>query len=621
MQILFLLFSFVSAFEINESQLNSIAHSKEWRQLYDYQDQGKYTFSDLNSEFFISPNGATDPEGELKAFLKALKSQDLVFGPEKRDLVQCVFPARYEFLRQQISDIKSIADLKNCHDLNAWKAGLNIDSVSLMFSTAYATSPPSMFGHTFLKLNSENRTETSKDLLSYAVNFAADTQGETNGLIFAYRGLFGLYPGIYTIGKYYAKVNEYNYSESRDLWEYELNLSLNEIDRLTNFLWELYRTSYRDYYFFKKNCSYYLLDLIDYARPSLNLRKHFESPWPWTYTLPGETIYFATQQKDLVKEVRYRPSLRRSTESYFESLTDSQKKLFNEFQKNSDEPIPSDPQVLKSLVHYYDFLKVKESANPNPKTLSNLRKLLIALSKIQTEHGKESTNLIPPNNRPDWMVGVSRFGAGLASLDGHQYLNLNSRPALHSLLSSDLGFEENSSLEVFDLNVWIGKSIFLRQLTILDTQSFVVNRGPITSASWMVNLKYIPNPYGPAEAANSVAVQGGLGESFSIAKNTNWYAMGLAANYLGGVERGSGVTALGARVGLRSQWLEHSKLHLSSECQKPVMNEASNYLCIQELSVAFFNYKNYELILKLNHTSTSFEQNTIAELGLAALYF
>jgi hypothetical protein len=40
--------------------------------------------------------------------------------------------------------------------------------------------------------------------------------------------LTGQYPGEYSIMPYYRKVKEYGDFESRDLWEYELNLTPEE---------------------------------------------------------------------------------------------------------------------------------------------------------------------------------------------------------------------------------------------------------------------------------------------------------------------------------------------------------------------------------------------------------
>jgi hypothetical protein len=73
---------------------------------------------------------------------------------------------------------------------------------------------------------------------------------------------------------YYLKVREYSDLENRDIWEYELNLTPEEIDRLLMHAWELGPIHF-DYYFFDENCAYHLLGLLEAARPDLTLTEGF----------------------------------------------------------------------------------------------------------------------------------------------------------------------------------------------------------------------------------------------------------------------------------------------------------------------------------------------------------
>ncbi|MFX4232194.1 DUF4105 domain-containing protein, partial [Aliarcobacter butzleri] len=60
---------------------------------------------------------------------------------------------------------------------------------------------------------------------------------------------------------YYEKIKEYNNLVQRDVWEYDLNLSQEEINKLVLHTWVL-KDSYANYYFFKENCSYNVLWLL-----------------------------------------------------------------------------------------------------------------------------------------------------------------------------------------------------------------------------------------------------------------------------------------------------------------------------------------------------------------------
>jgi len=122
-----------------------------------------------------------------------------------------------------------------------------------------------MFGHTLLRIDGKSKS----NLISYAVNYSANTT-DTNGFIYAWKGLTGRYKGYYSLMPYYLKVKEYNELEHRDMWEYRLKLTEAEVKKMLNHTWEL-NNIHSPYYFIDENCSYSLLFLIESARPDLHL--------------------------------------------------------------------------------------------------------------------------------------------------------------------------------------------------------------------------------------------------------------------------------------------------------------------------------------------------------------
>src|SRR5437667_82819 len=70
--------------------------------------------------------------------------------------------------------------------------------------------------------------------------------------------------------------------------------------------WELDNT-YFDYFFFKENCSYHILSLLEVADPRLHLTDRFIA-----WTVPADTVRVITEQPGLVAGIAYRPS--RSTQ-------------------------------------------------------------------------------------------------------------------------------------------------------------------------------------------------------------------------------------------------------------------------------------------------------------------
>lgn len=189
--------------------------------------------------FFLSPNGKYDPKSELDATIKAF------FNPEPNDNnhPKCRFIARYSWLKEKLNIDESKTPNVICQELDQAMDKIKPGRAVLVFPTAHINSPASMFGHTMIGISGAHRSQ----LLSYAANYAAFAD-DSNGFLYAFKGIFGYYKGYFSVLPYYEKVKEYSDLEQRDIWEYQLNLSKEETERMTLHLWEL-KDLYSDYYF------------------------------------------------------------------------------------------------------------------------------------------------------------------------------------------------------------------------------------------------------------------------------------------------------------------------------------------------------------------------------------
>ncbi|OGV74007.1 MAG: hypothetical protein A3K19_22640 [Lentisphaerae bacterium RIFOXYB12_FULL_65_16] len=204
--------------------------------------------------------------------------------------------ARFEWMKEKLAIDTARLPVQACAEFEAVYADIKPRSVVLVFPSAFLNSPASMFGHTLLNVRSWHKSE----LLNQAITYSAFAQ-DTNGVLFAVKGICGLYPGYYSVLPYYRKVQEYNDINRRDIWEYDLNLTEPEVRRLMLHTWEL-RDIYSDYYFFTENCANNLLYLLDAARPGQHLA---EQTRPWI--IPLDTVRII-RDAGLITEVHYRPS-------------------------------------------------------------------------------------------------------------------------------------------------------------------------------------------------------------------------------------------------------------------------------------------------------------------------
>lgn len=80
------------------------------------------------------------------------------------------------------------------------------------------------------------------------------------------------------------KLSEYHRLENCDLWEHRLNLTPQETERMAEHVWELQQIRF-DYFFFDENCSFRLLELLEIARPGIELTRHLPLP-----AIPTDTV-------------------------------------------------------------------------------------------------------------------------------------------------------------------------------------------------------------------------------------------------------------------------------------------------------------------------------------------
>ena len=192
-----------------EQQLQALAAHPQWHLLLHYRSEGLLGAgfkSQLDGkDFFFASDGKTNPLAELRATITAFTSDTRVGRLQQHPI--CAFPERLRFLQKHL--LFSLPPV-DCSKLDEFMAKFDGQSVTLAFSTAYANNPGSMFGHTFLRINSRPKDGGVKrmDLLDYVLSFAAVVPPEQDGgLLFAVLGVFGGYRGQFTMLPYYAKVN------------------------------------------------------------------------------------------------------------------------------------------------------------------------------------------------------------------------------------------------------------------------------------------------------------------------------------------------------------------------------------------------------------------------------
>jgi len=397
--------------------------------------------------FFLAKDGKRDPAAELDATLAGFF--DASPKQEELDDAQCRFPARFAFLGGRLGFDLARLPARRCPRFEEFYGRLQATGVTLVFSSWYLNNPASAFGHTFLRMDKQGASRAGRDaeLLDYGVDYSARVD-TGNALLYAFKGLFGLFEGRFNHYPYYYKVREYAEYEFRDLWEYDLALTPGEVAMVAAHLWELGGTRF-DYWYLDENCSYHVLGAVEAAAPRLELLSHLHN----FLVLPSDTVKALFMNEGLVRQVQYRPSLRRQLDGRLSLLGSGELALVAPLTEDPATPLPAlNPErqaaVLDASLDLVDFRLGKEILlGTDPEAAARRQRLLERRSALRVQSPR--LDLTPPREgqpqlgHPSMRIGL---GAGVTDAAGSVAL-LDYRQALHDLLDPPAGYPPYAQIE------------------------------------------------------------------------------------------------------------------------------------------------------------------------------
>jgi len=535
---------------------DNVETQQQWLNLLQFRrsDWNNRLQSEVDSpDFFLSKKGKHDPKAELRASIEQLS--------QTRSL-QCRFPARAQWLHQQGLLDKLDITPDNCPDLHQWLQQFNAESISLIFPAAYLNSPSSMFGHTFLRVNQHGQSNNNR-LLAQTINFAANVNHEDPELIYAFRGLFGGYPGVITVKPYYQKAKEYSEIENRDIWEYKLNFTDEEIERLLLHTWELL-PNYFDYYFFDENCAYRILTLLDVARPSLHLTDKFH-----TYAIPSDTLR-SMNTSDLIGEILYRPSMATQLEHKINMLPKHLHKLTLATAKSGSETTKlelknySIEEQAAVLEVAFDHLRYQAQQQEVPR--QHAAEYSLALLKQRSQLPPDSP--FPPAPKPlvrdDEGHKTFEISISQGNVNHRQTTRLTLRPAYHDLLDPSAGYPDGAQIKFLETAIDYRETGTLRvsSFTGLNITSLTPRNDFFKPISWRIDAGLYRKHLSKTDDPLTGTLNIGAGHSYNIG-NQQLYAL-LEVQYQHQHRMPSNYSAnLGLHVGWltrKNNWQHHLAL-------------------------------------------------------------
>ncbi len=500
---------------IADAERLQLAEHESWLSLLHYKHETvlrRFISQVDDADFFLAENGKSDARAELIADIKAFFR-----GPENRH-AQCLFPARWWWLKQQLG-LPDSHDVR-CPLLESFMIRVAHHRLYLVFPTMYLNNPGSTFGHTFLRFDSEDESI----LLSDTLNYAARVDRSDNIISYVSKGLFGGYQGIFRMKPYYKTVQEYSNIENRDIWEYRLNFTEAEIQQLVRHVWEVKAVDF-DYYFFRENCAYRLLALLDVVRPGMHLTGSNAFP---VNAIPVDTVR-ALDDAGVIESRKFRASLASQINADFDQRSRqhvslvldilADENLDKEAIDNRLKTLVQDSEKLAVLTQSYNILHFRGSSSSG--RAQHLLQLMndYSASAADSADDKEETELTSPEKGHRSV----RFAAGYGEQNSAQYIDLKFRPAFHDLLDAPQGYIDGAAINVFDtrLKWFTGDSnesrLRLESLSFFNVTSFSPLRRWKKSLSWTLDFSFNRRQLSETHSAGQFMSRAGAG--FSVRMN------------------------------------------------------------------------------------------------------
>ncbi len=557
--------------------------------------------------FFAAANGSRDAQAELDATLALFF--DTVAETPTTQPAQCRYRARFIWLSAQLG-LDERLPRAPCARFQTWRQAMNPQGLTLIYASAYLNSPASMYGHTMFRVDQAGQRPAT-ETLAYTLSYAAD--GDSNdgvGIGFAVKGLMGLYPGLFSSTPYYLRVREYSDLENRDIWEYQLDLTPQEVEMVLAHAWELGSVRF-DYFFFDENCSYHILSLLDVARPSLQLTDQFV----W-HTIPIDTVKAAMALPGLVKQVRYRPSQLSLLQARADTLNPLQlqwaKELslgtqtlatLNEQTRSSQEAA----QVLEFSDLYLSYQQVAGGVAQN-----DADERLHALRLARSSHPTVAPATPPtPATRPDQGHGSGRLALAYGQQDQRPFVEVGFRPALHDLLDPEAGYARGAQIAFGEVSarLYEHEHAEVERVDFIHIASLSPRTALFQPKSWRVRwgLERLESTVGRVAAH---ALAGSMGMAWDLTPHV--IAYGFADVRTDYVPEWATRTSMGAGASLGALWDVDARWRVMVNLSFMENSHAS--LGVQRstaIASRWTLHPDYALVLQGQHTDTSRSSDSV----------
>lgn len=470
-----------------------------------------------------------EPKINDKTFLLSYKNFSLkneliktIESFEKAENI-CKYPARYLWLKEEIptNKFKSI----ECPKFDYYINQTDVSDIELVFASENVTSPSSMMGHVFFKINSKQKNKNKK-VKQNAVSFFTVIDTFNIPLLITKSTVTGM-NGYFILNPYQKQISKYLYEENRSIWEYKLKLTSLQKKIIYYHFWEL-KDINMTYFFTDFNCATMIDDILSITK------EDYMSKGLWV--TPKDVIKNANKN-NLISKRKMIPSIEWELNMLLENI-DSHKvvqimKIFKNKQYTKIKDFDFSKENNKKDLEKQFILAFSKYEFINKKTLSKNDYLYI--TTLLNEKSINSNIDLKDYKNPLSTVNDTQISFYYKNTDEKNYLGVSFLPASNTIFDDNREYFGENSLKIGEINLLIdSKEVHLDSLNFYHMKSLIPWNNITKEVSKEFTLSYEKHYDEKLKKINILNVSGGLGITYKPHNDIFLYALGkigIGANF------------------------------------------------------------------------------------------
>lgn len=295
---------------------------------------------------------------------------------EHKKKYKCNYPFRYLRINKK-EKIENI--LRSCPKLASFYDSFQKQFVSLTFATESINGPASSFGHILIVFHDNITPDGDADV----IEFSARPPENIGAFEYLKNGIFGKFDGYYSRKKYSMSLLEYSIQEQRNFININLNYSRKKIDSLILSLYEVQKIKL-PYYFFTKNCAYFLSRLLGNVDERFHKPKYINAPFSLFKRIQNKSAVVARTTVDKI--------LLASNADTAQYYSDEYRFMFKK-KWNSQYAYKSQTDVELIDNHYFDKINLKNLGSSLEFTYSTDRRFRLHFKLVSKNIEDQQINI------------------------------------------------------------------------------------------------------------------------------------------------------------------------------------------------------------------------------------